>query len=185
VADSPKFFNGANLIIKIGDKTMAYATGISFQHGMATAPIQVLGAIGSQGLEPLSYSASGSFSVLSFVNKESGEAIKPENKINIEKKATADTSNNDQLGNSSYLLHESHMNHRKILLSEVFDIEILAKQNTKDLRSIYKLIGCRLTDWSLSFSPGQLASERYGFVCKQITFENHSEVVATQLVTNP
>lgn len=175
---TPTFFNGANLKIKVAGIDMAYATGISFQHNMATTGVQVLGAMTSQGIEPLSYSANGSFSVMSFVNKATNPMAGTDiPSLNVTEEP--DNTKVDTIGSAQNFLHDTQFTPRKILMSSTFDIEIIEKgvDVTKDYRVIYKLMGCRLTDWSLGFSPGQLASERYGFVCERIILE---DVAATE-----
>lgn len=170
---TPNFFNGANLKIKLGNTEVAYATGISFQHNMATTGVQVLGAMTSQGIEPLSYSANGSFSVMSFVNKSSKSAPSgPDTKLTVS--GEQDNRVDNTMGSAQNLIHNTHLTPRKILMSATFDIDIMEKpqNNGVETRVIYRLLGCRLTDWSLGFSPGQLASERYGFVCQRIVLES-------------
>ncbi|CAB5221525.1 hypothetical protein UFOVP244_186 [uncultured Caudovirales phage] len=174
---TPNFFNGANLKIKVNGIDMAYATGISFQHNMATTGVQVLGAMTSQGIEPLSYSANGSFSVMSFVNKSDKQIppVKPDAAVTgLDLTGKPDIADDNTLGSAQNFIHETQFTPRKILMSSTFDIDIVEKpvDVSKDYRVIYKLVGCRLTDWSLGFSPGQLASERYGFVCERIVLED-------------
>jgi hypothetical protein len=63
----PFFLTGANAKIKVNNRTLAYCTNLSYSVQVNHATPRVLGMYESTGVEPLSYSVTGSFSVIRYV----------------------------------------------------------------------------------------------------------------------
>lgn len=64
----PFFITGSNCKIKVNGVTLAYATDLSYSVTIAHAPIKVLGVYESDTIEPISYSVSGSFTVIRYID---------------------------------------------------------------------------------------------------------------------
>lgn len=63
----PFFLVGANAKIKVNNMTLAYCTNLSYSVQVNHATPRVLGMYESTGIEPLSYSVTGSFTVVRYV----------------------------------------------------------------------------------------------------------------------
>lgn len=195
----PTFLSAPQLIIKIrwgmdedNSYHLAYATNLSFSQNMNTAGIQVIGAYANQNIEPLSYTASGSMSILSWGSASDTDTTSIDLPDGKGKKIT----NNVAYGNSN--LHAMQMNPRKTIAAKTFDIEVYNKNGLPNLETlggvpkfskdelaaavkavaanqlgqrVYTIYDCRLTDWSLSFAPGQIASERVSFIARGVRLE--------------
>jgi hypothetical protein len=75
-------------------------------------------------------------------------------------------------GNS--MLKTNSFNPSALLLSRTFDIDIYERLTQSgvagaDLNKIFTIHDCRLTSYSITFTPGQLVSENIGFICIQAT----------------
>jgi hypothetical protein len=160
------FLNGSNLVIKIGTTTVAFAQGISMSDDIGHVPIGGIGSFGYSAIEPLQYSARGNLQILRYSNKTL--TGRPDDSIPGRVKAKTTADNQDQDGNS--MLHRVHFNPRKLILSRTFDINIYERANTgdvvdTDLVLSYTLQDCRLTSYSMTFTPNQAISEQVGFIC--------------------
>lgn len=62
----PFFITGATAKVKVNGLTLAYCTNISYSVSVNHATPRVLGMYESTGIEPLSYSVTGSFSVVRY-----------------------------------------------------------------------------------------------------------------------
>lgn len=67
----PFFITGANCKIKVNGVTIAYATDLSYNVSINHAPVSILGIYESDTIEPLSYSVSGTFTVIRYVDSAS------------------------------------------------------------------------------------------------------------------
>lgn len=67
----PFFITGANCKIKVNGVTIAYATDLSYSVSINHAPVAILGVYESDTIEPLSYSVSGTFTVIRYVDSAS------------------------------------------------------------------------------------------------------------------
>jgi len=170
----PSFLSSAKLVIKMGTVQLAYGTNLSFNDRMATAPVGGIGSYNSDALEPLQYSAGGSFTITVY----NSTALKALNKNvpsraldgdTIEKNATTDKYSRS--GNS--MLTATSFSPLKLITSQTFDIDIYERMTTanttvQDLYPLYILEGCRLNSYSMTFTPGSLVQENIGFLCMQV-----------------
>lgn len=62
----PSFITGANAKIKVGGKTFAYASDVSYQVAVDTIPIETMGRYETVSNEPVNYSVAGSLSVVRY-----------------------------------------------------------------------------------------------------------------------
>jgi hypothetical protein len=161
------FLNGSNLVIKIGTTTVAFAQGISMSDDIGHVPIGGIGSFGYSAIEPLQYSARGNLQILRYSNKTLA-GRNTETSASIPARVTPNKDNVSQDGNS--MLHRVHFNPRKLILSRTFNIDIYERVGTgsvvnTDLKLSYTLEDCRLTSYSMTFTPNQAISEQVGFIC--------------------
>jgi len=62
----PSFITGANAKIKVGGKTFAYASDVSYQVVVDTIPIETMGRYEAVTNEPVNYSVAGELSVVRY-----------------------------------------------------------------------------------------------------------------------
>ena len=159
------FITGAQLVITFNGIQMIHAQSLSFQESFTNQPVGGLGQMGYTNLEPLSYSARGSFQIMQVIN----ELSLPNN----------------------LLITNDNFNPVNMLVSKTFDIIINTRQGTQTtykvdadgklqptsavtaLQTKYTLKDCRLTNFSISFSPNQLAMPTVDYVCQEVQEENY------------
>lgn len=177
----PSFVNGSNILLKIGDVTVAYCQDLRFNRNMANVPVRGIGSYSTHATEPVDFSASGQLSIMRY-NKDivygngdtvpsrtQNEDLLPENLQGATKSKTRD-------GNS--LLMPYAFDPRRLLLSATFDIEAYERTANKGAidgsegvnagKLLYKFYDCRFTSYSYSFSPGQLIMENLAFLASYI-----------------
>lgn len=167
------FQNGSMLVIKIGNVTLAYCQSLSFNQNVSLTAVSGIGAFSASALEPTSFSAGGSMRVVRWT-KELFDGAKP---AYDGQKPTPDNipSNkiSDDFSSGNGLIDTNHFNPIQLLLSATFDIDVYARTTTASavvdqLKPVYKLTNCRLTNYSFSFQPGSLLFEDMSFVCTQV-----------------
>ena len=183
----PGFASGSSLVIAIDGVTQAYATNLSWSDDVAHAAVGGIGSFSYDALEPLQYLARGSFSLMRY-SSEAKSRIEDAS-LPARSKGALDANN----GNSA--LAANSFNPSMLLLSKTFDIDIYERltqataivfvsaqaavvetKDTKakdavpasgDLVKTFTIKDCRLTSYSITFTPGQLVSENIGFICLQ------------------
>lgn len=65
-AKKPSMITGANCKIKVGGKTFAYASDVSYQIAVDTVPIETMGRFEAITNEPVNYSVAGELSVVRY-----------------------------------------------------------------------------------------------------------------------
>jgi hypothetical protein len=169
------FLNGSMLSIKVGGVTLAYCQSLSFNQNVNLIPVGGIGSFSNHALEPVQFSAGGSMRVVRWMKTAldkmgtdliTREAAVPDN-INS-------SSVYDNYANGNGVVDKFHFNPIRLLLSATFDIDVYGRCGTTDtiitetLTPIYKLMDCRLTNYSFSFQPGALLFEDMSFVCMQV-----------------
>lgn len=190
-----KFLNGAELEIQIVDPdygtfTLAYAQAVSFSHNMRNAPIGGIGSYGQHTLEPLQYSAQGSLVITRY-----SEAAKTK-ATNAHLPANLRGSTNSKWASGNGLLHRSHFNPVRLLISKTFDIVVHTHtvaiptfkedgNTSKEVKEadakaiadavkkynesrVYELYDCRMTNFSFNLTTGALLNETVSFVCRGV-----------------
>ena len=154
-------------MIKINNKKIAYAQSLSFSENMSTQPVGGIGSYSYQNLEPLMYTARGSLQLMRYLTNET------EN--NVGKPGNYSTDHKTAGRESNSLMSQSQFNPAMLLLSQTFDIEVYQKaQKDKDGGiavdefPLYVLKDCRLTNYNMAFSPGQILSENVDYVCLRV-----------------
>jgi hypothetical protein len=176
----PSFLSSSKLVIRIGDIQLAYGSNLSFNHRMAVAPVGGIGSYNADALEPLQYTAGGSFAVTVY-NSEAITALK--NAANAPGRVLNPASSpgtNGRDGNS--MLLANNFSPAILMLSETFDIDVYERvgagitinninttaPSLDNVQAVYVLHDCRLTSYSITFTPGSLVQENIGFLCISI-----------------
>jgi hypothetical protein len=174
------FLSGNNVIIRIGKKQIAYCQNLSFSRDVPLAPVTGIGSYSVHALEPLGYTASGSFQILRYTS-DLFSTYKPISDALGDKSPLPDNMKSTKLdgtfNNGNSLLDRASFNPLELLISYSFDIEVYerkGKLNTSPLEVdntgnlIFKFVDCRLDGYSFDFTPGSLLVENVSFVCRVI-----------------
>ena len=150
------FVTGANAKIMIDNTTIAYATNVGYDISVQTVPIEGIGRYEVWSNEPVSYSCSGSLSVIRYTKRASASGISKvdQDGNTVEQVATGDSGNMAQ-----------HMDPSSLLLSETFDLKIFEK--TSDAATEYRVVeikDCRLTRRSGNLDKRGVLMDQYTFV---------------------
>lgn len=193
----PSFLSGAQLIVRLGESTVAFAQALSFSHNMGIAPVGGIGAYSYHALEPLQYAAQGSLVITRYSRlMSSKDAFDTDSSAaNVDKNLgstiTSDGgsapgpivgSNSEKSGNAvvrggNTLLIHRHFNPVQLLLSQTFDITVHARsyQNANAFATpadfgpiLYTLEGCRATGYSTGLNPGSLMTESMSFIALRV-----------------
>jgi len=154
-----KGLNGSDCIIRIGERTLAYGSSISFSEDFANQVIGSLGSGGPLALEPTAYSGgSGSFTISRYAVKDAPVTTKERPKLG--------TASSDAKDNSFY--SKNAFSPARILMDSTFDITINYKTGSGTQVAQYKLVDCLLTGFDISFNPGGISSENVSFECRLV-----------------
>ena len=165
MAVKPGYITGASAKIKIFNKTMAYATDVSYTVNVQTIPIESIGKFEVHSNEPVSYSVDGSFSIIRYAKQA---------KALVGGDAAANGNSMKQNGT------KPHLDPSLILDSQTFDLEIYQKQSvaapaaaatpstpaspaTSDLPWL-KIADCRVVRRSGSLNKRGVLVENFAFV---------------------
>lgn len=164
MAIKPSFITGANAKIKVGGKTFAYASDVSYSVLVDTIPVETMGRYEAVTNEPVNYSVAGDLSIVRYTKVASGSSDTNPFKTNTQ---------NGNGVNSSGL--GSFFNPASILASQTVDIEVFQKKTADkgsdgntlpntDVLQVVKIIDCRMNRLSGGLSKRGLLVERMSFV---------------------
>lgn len=174
----PSFVSAAQLEVRIGSTVLAFCQNLAWTDDMTTTPVGGIGAYSFHSLEPVAYIGRGSMTVTHYskavmdVLKDIPNAL-PENL-----RSTATQAKRD--GNS--LMTAEFFNPVQLLISRTFDIKIYERSLTRNVgaasapdtfaadtsRLIHTLKDCRMTNLSLTFTPGTLINQVVSFMCLSV-----------------
>lgn len=186
----PSFLSSAQLEIRIGNTVLAYCQNLSFTDDMATVPVGGIGSYTMHALEPVGYMGRGSMTITHY-SKAVLNKIK--NDTSAFPKNIVTNSQNGDDGNS--LLRSEFFNPIRLIMSRTFNINVYERaiNTTGNLgsnsgRKAFQLQGCRMTNLSLTFTPGSLINQTVSFLCMgvvDITSEkiNGPKVTASNTTT--
>lgn len=162
------FLNGSMLVIKIGKVQFAYCQSLSFSERMNIQPVGGMGSYSYQNIEPLQYSAGGSMQILRY-SKKMLDLVTGQTPA----QSPANIGNMNAQNDGNSLLDSLHFNPASILVSSTFDIEVYDRRGvgadvTANTKKLMVIKDCRLTNYSISFTPGQLLNESVQYVCMGI-----------------
>lgn len=203
----PSFLSGSNVVIKIGDMTVAFCQDLRFNRTMTNVPVRGIGSHSVHTLEPVDFSVSGQMSIVRYANlSQTFDAAKYQAQLLNKGILTADEittltanavssfNNGDRIGaisnfvskptaSGNSLLDSSYFDPRKMLLTATFDIDVYDRKavasGTKfDLGSAGNLI--------YSIKNCRLNSYSINFVPGQLLIENVTFLGTTcETITTP
>jgi hypothetical protein len=168
----PFFLTGANAKIKVNNVTLAYCTNLSYSIIVNHASPKVLGMFESTGIEPLSYSVSGSFTVIRYVAdvasnnsgtlphgvNNGGNGIGNMGPDGIGKRLVAGI-NPTRTDSRTY----DNLNPSKLDQAVGFEIDIFQKLSTGGQQSVAKVREARITRADFSIAKGSAATQVFQF----------------------
>lgn len=162
----PSFVTGANAKIKVGGRTFAYASDVSYQVAVDTVPIETMGRYEAVTNEPVNYSVGGELSVVRYtaVAKTNGMP------------GTNSTGNG--LGAVNFATGGNgaeHINPGNLLLSQTWDLSVYQKtQNatttaggtavTTEAAEFITIKDCRFNRKSAAINKRGILVDRLSFV---------------------
>lgn len=158
----PFFFTGARAKIKVNNKTLAYATNISYSVDVNHAAPTLLGMYEASSVEPLSYKVNGEFTIIRYVS-----GVPDANVINTADKETGNgignwksfnTSASDPLKYATDSRTNESLNPGRLDQALGFDIEIW-----HDNVPAAKIRNARITRASFSVATDTLAQQVFAF----------------------
>lgn len=169
----PSFITGANAKIKVGGKTFAYASDVSYQVLVDTIPIETFGRYEAVTNEPVNYSVGGELSVVRYTsiakaNNMPGTATKGNGLGNVDMGTTGG-------------IGSDHINPGNILFSQTWDLAVFQKEQnvatagaaagsvsgaavTTESIEFITIKDCRFTRKSSSLNKRGILVDRLAFV---------------------
>lgn len=183
----PSFASGSTLVIRVGDRQVAYATSLSFVDDVSHAPIGGIGSYSYDALEPTQYIARGSFTIQRYAGSAHGaNSDLGTTQSNLAPNPARSAANGPNNPDGNSMLYGSQFNPTGLLLSKTFDINVYEKL-TKDTLApvaLFTIRNCRMTGYSIGFTPGQTVSENISFTCILIEDNIVSRDTASTLSAN-
>jgi hypothetical protein len=179
----PSFITGANAKLKIGNLTLAFATDLSYQITTNSIPVRAMGMIEVAAYEPVSYTVSGTFSVVRYTRDAASADVVLSRLVAETNAATGETTQvlksyiaGKQIpgasanGNSIHQWNDSragnigrHVDPGSVLKSLTFDIEVFSKQRDNNTELILKLRDCRISSKSGALTKKGLMVDNFSF----------------------
>lgn len=157
----PSFITGATAKIKVGSKTLAYASDVSYNIEVSTIPVETMGRYEAVSNEPVNYSVSGSFSVVRYTKFASTNGIPGTNAATNGNGIGAITP--DTKGNLS-----DHINPSQLITSRTFDLSVFQKTDTAGTTTtsieVAKVKDCRIVRKSNALNKRGLLVDQFAFV---------------------
>jgi hypothetical protein len=165
-AKKPSFVTGANAKIKVGGKTFAYASDVSYSVIVDTVPIETMGRYEAVTNEPVNYAVAGELSVVRYTSIAKANNMPGTNtggnglgKVDF---ATG--------GNASH-----HINPGNLLLSQTWDLSVFQKTQaattaggatatTTESDEFMTIRDCRFTRKSAGINKRGILVDRLSFV---------------------
>jgi hypothetical protein len=164
-AKKPSFITGANAKIKVGGKTFAYASDVSYQVVVDTIPVETMGRYEAVTNEPVNYAVAGELSVVRYT------------KIAKANNMPSTDANGNGLGNVNYQTGGKGSNEfdpSNLLFSSTWDLAVYQKQQlaaaaggpalTTDAVEFISIKDCRFTRKSAALNKRGLLVDRLAFV---------------------
>jgi hypothetical protein len=165
-AKKPAFITGANAKIKLGGKTFAYASDVSYQVIVDTVPIETMGRYEAVTNEPVNYSVAGEVSVVRYT-QIAKDASMPGTNTGGNALGKVDFTTG---GNASH-----HINPGNILFSSTWDLAVFQKTQAAataggdtaqvtDAVEFITIKDCRFTRKSAGINKRGILVDRLAFV---------------------
>lgn len=164
MAIKPSFITGASAKIRVGGKTFAYASDVSYSVAVDVIPVETMGRYEAVNLEPVNYSVSGELSVVRYTKF----ASQTDNPYNV------NTTGNGLTASGL----STHFNPKDILDSESVDIEIFQKQKDANVNVLVaKVRDARFTRLGGGINKRGILVERMSFM--GLLFDGNDTSVAS------
>lgn len=153
----PSFITGATAKIKVGTKTLAYASDVSYNIEVSTIPVETMGRYEAVSNEPVNYSVSGSFSVVRYTSfAKNIPGISSTGGGNGAGKILPD-------GAGSLA---DHINPYNLITSTTFDLSVFQKVSNPagEPIQIAKVKDCRIVRKSNALNKRGLLVDQFAFV---------------------
>ena len=165
-AKKPSFITGANAKIKVGGKTFAYCSDVSYQIAVDTIPIETMGRYEAVTNEPVNYSVAGELSVVRYTGIAKTNNMPGTN------------TGGNGLGKVDYTTggNASHeINPGNILASQTWDLAVYQKEQAAataggataavtDSVEFLTIKDCRITRKSAALNKRGILVDRIAFV---------------------
>jgi hypothetical protein len=163
----PSFQSGSNLYIYIGNVLVAYGTNLSLSQDMTNVGVGGIGSMSYDAIEPTAYAARGSFSITRY-SKLASDAIQAKTAAPAASVPGRFGVTPDVDGNS--MLHPAQFNPINLIISKTFDIKVFERNAQTGVSGnlVYTAKDCRMTNYSMGFTPGSLVTENISFRCLRI-----------------
>lgn len=162
----PSFITGANAKIKVGGKTFAYASDVSYQVTVDTVPIETMGRYEAVSNEPVNYSVAGELSVVRYTAIAKTNGMPGTNATGNGLGAVNFTTG----GNGA-----EHINPGNLLVSQTWDLSVYQKTQaaataggatavTTDAAEFITIKDCRFNRKSAAINKRGILVDRLSFV---------------------
>lgn len=165
-AKKPSFITGANAKIKVGGKTFAYASDVSYQIAVDTIPIETMGRYEAVTNEPVNYSVAGELSVVRYTSIAKSNNMPGTN------------TGGNGLGKVDYTTGgngANEINPGNILMSQTWDLAVFQKEQAAataaggtatvtDSVEFITIKDCRFTRKSAALNKRGILVDRLAFV---------------------
>ena len=163
----PTFVTGANAKIKLGGKTFAYCSDVSYNIAVDVVPIETMGRYEAVTLEPVNYTIAGDLSVVRYT-KIAGAAAMPGTAANGNGLGNVDLGGNGAKGSH-------HFDPGNMLVSKTWDLEVYQKTQaaptaagglaaTLESEKIITIRDCRFTRKSAGINKRGILVDRLSFM---------------------
>jgi len=176
------FLTGASVIIRIGDRRIAYAQNLNIASRMDNQAVYGLGSASPQALEPVMHSCSWSMSITRYITPTiagQGTDIPVRKDFQLPDNVRQASLENGLDGNS--MLDQAAFNPQLLLLSSTFDIAVYNKnydftitgqsatQDASEGALVMVLKDCRMANYTFAFAPGELLIENVSGIARLLT----------------
>jgi hypothetical protein len=160
----PSFITGANAKIKVGGKTFAYASDVSYSVSVDTIPIETMGRYEAISNEPVNYSVAGELSVVRYTGIAKANNMPGTN------------TGGNGLGKVDYTIGgnaSNEINPGNLLLSQTWDLAVYQKEQVEaaaaggtvtDSVEFITIKDCRFTRKSSALNKRGVLVDRLAFV---------------------
>jgi hypothetical protein len=159
------FITGANARVKVGGKTLAYCTDVSYNIAVQTIPIETMGTYEVRDNTPVAYTVDGAFSIIRYTK----EAANLDNTNPAIPNPNTD-GNRPAAVNTEEGTMNHHLNPALILSSGTFDVEIqealpdAGGTSAASTKNVFKISDCRLTRRGMTLNKRGVYVDQYAFV---------------------
>jgi hypothetical protein len=154
----PFFITGANCKIKLNNKTVAFATDLSYSIQIITQTPKILGLYEGSSVEPLGYSVSGSFTVIRYVKNAASNIASVPDHVSNKGNGIGSFKSNFKDGTNDIQLNPADLSN-----GSTFDLVVYQKTSDGVL-GVANIKNARIVQADFSLSKKGLAQQRFSFV---------------------